>query len=105
YTIDLRTLVTDVETDGTTRPFTFNVSNAVNGTDVLDADGFTARFTPTADYFGAASFTYTATDDGDNGAAAKTTAAQTISLTYTSVNDAPRPVDDTFTTFKTNNSG
>lgn len=61
--IDLRTLVHDVET--APNYLTFTVSNAVNGAILLLPDGFTARFTPVAGYFGVASFGLSVTDTGD----------------------------------------
>ncbi|MCX7426171.1 MAG: Ig-like domain-containing protein, partial [Planctomycetia bacterium] len=67
-TVDLRTLVTDVETADDALIFT--VAGATHGTVEL-IDGHTARFTPTGEYNGPASFTYSVQDTGD-GAAAKT---------------------------------
>ena len=60
--IDLAGLASDAETpaDG----LTFGVSNPSNGTVTLLSDGHTARFTPTTNYFGPASFRCTATDQG-----------------------------------------
>ncbi len=53
-------------------------------------------FTPTADYNGPASFTYTVTDDGlTNGAADPKTTTATASFTITPVNDTPVAVADT----------
>ncbi len=55
---------------------------AIQGTDVI--------FTPAADFNGAASFSYTVTDNGTtNGAADPKTAMGTISFTVGAVNDAP----------------
>lgn len=58
--IDLRAFVTD----DTTPPeqMLFSVGSAVNGTVVLLADGYTARFTPNPGYTGVPSFQFTATD-------------------------------------------
>ena len=60
--IDLR----DYVTDDATPPewMRFSVSNGVNGTVVLLADGHTARFTPTPGYTGVPTFSFTATDTG-----------------------------------------
>ncbi|MDP3523656.1 MAG: cadherin-like domain-containing protein, partial [Hoeflea sp.] len=67
--------------DGQGRPLTITgVSNAVNGT-VSFADGV-ITFTPAANFFGQASFTYTL----DNGAA---TGTATVSIDVAPVNDAP----------------
>ena len=60
--IDLRSYVTD---DATPPEWMrFSVSNGVNGTVVLLADGHTARFTPTPGYTGVPTFSFTATDTG-----------------------------------------
>jgi hypothetical protein len=85
--IDLRTLVTDAETVGD--DLTFAVSNAQNGTIELLSDGYTARFTPTSGYAGAASFSLSVTDTGDGASAALTTSA-TVS---TPVNTPPTASD------------
>ncbi|MEX1114513.1 MAG: MBG domain-containing protein [Akkermansiaceae bacterium] len=70
--IDLRTLVSDLETP--LSGLRFSVSDGVNGTVVLLADGYTVRFTPTGNFSGAASFSYTVTDS---------TADSRIFLNYT----------------------
>jgi VCBS repeat-containing protein len=64
-----------------------NVSNATNGTVVLNEDG-SVTFTPDPDYFGPASFEYTVSD-GQGG-----TDTATVSIEVTPVNDAPVAVDD-----------
>ncbi len=64
--IDLRNYVTDDATPGS--QLRFRVSQPVNGTVVLLADGYTARFTPTPGYSGVPSFTFTATDAGGDNA-------------------------------------
>jgi large repetitive protein len=76
--IDLRGFVTDIETPA--ENLTFAVSNAVNGTVQLLADGHTARFTPATGYNGAASFSFTVTDTGD-GSSAALSASGTIAVT------------------------
>jgi len=86
--IDLRTLVTDVET--APADMTFAVSGATNGTVSLLGDGHTARFTPGTGYHGSASFTYTATDTGDGVSAAITTSAKTVTI---SANSRPTAAD------------
>jgi VCBS repeat-containing protein len=88
--IDLRTLVTDVET--APEDLTFAVSGAVNGTVALLSDGHTARFTPNPWYHGPASFTYTTTDTGDGASPALTSAAATVTV---SVNSGPTAADVT----------
>jgi hypothetical protein len=68
-----------------------------HGTVTLSAGQIT--YTPDADYFGPASFTYTITDNGTtNGAADPRTATGTVTLTVNAVNDAPVAFDDTATT-------
>ena len=58
--IDLWSYVTDDSTPP--EHMRFSVSNAVNGTIVLLADGHTARFTPVPGYTGVPVFSFTATD-------------------------------------------
>lgn len=58
--VDLAARVSDGETPGTN--FGFTVGSAVNGTVTLLDDAHTARFTPTTNFSGAASFTFTARD-------------------------------------------
>jgi hyaluronate lyase len=58
--IDLRALVSDVETPSSSLKLTLGASS--NGTVTLLADKRTARFTPAAGFSGAASFSYTVTD-------------------------------------------
>ncbi len=94
--INLRTLVDDVETsDGA---LSFSVSNAVNGTVELLANGYTARFTPAAGYNGPASFDYHVTDTGDNGDAPLTSGPVTIDVNVANVNQAPVAVGTTLNT-------
>jgi autotransporter-associated beta strand protein len=49
-------------TSGFTNAPVFTLSHVTNGTAVLQPDGFTARFTPTVDFFGRARFDFTVTD-------------------------------------------
>ncbi len=58
--IDLRGYVTDDSTPSA--QMLFRVSNGVNGTVTLLADGHTARFIPTPGYTGVPSFSFTVTD-------------------------------------------
>ncbi len=58
--VDLRSLASD--TDTPSDQLRFDVGGASNGAVALLADGHTARFTPHADYFGAASFRYAVAD-------------------------------------------
>ncbi|WP_425614273.1 tandem-95 repeat protein [Anatilimnocola sp. NA78] len=66
-----------------------NTGSAVGGT--VSRVGNTITFTPTANFFGTASFTYTITD---NGTPALTSTA-TVAIPINSVNDAPVAVADT----------
>ncbi len=61
-------------------PVTFVLSNATNGTAVLQPNGYTAVFTPTLDYFGRARFNFTVTD-GDG-----STWTQTLGVLVSGVN-------------------
>ena len=63
-----------------------------NGTVSLNAAGTQLTFTPSANYNGAASYTYTISD-GQGG-----TATATVNGTVTAVNDPPVAVNDSFTT-------
>ena len=73
-----------------------NVSAAVGGT--AQIVGTDVVFTPTANYNGAASFTFTVQDNGTtNGAADPKTVNASASFTITPVNDAPITVDDAVT--------
>ena len=58
--IDLRTLVSDVDTP--LASLKLQLGSATNGTVAMLADGHTARFTPAVGYTGAASFAYSVTD-------------------------------------------
>lgn len=58
--LDLRTLVSDVETPITNLKLT--LGSATHGTVAMLLDGHTARFTPAAGYSGPASFSYTVLD-------------------------------------------
>jgi GH35 family endo-1,4-beta-xylanase len=64
--VDLRPLVSDVETAGAA--IRFEVSNPVGGNVTLLGDSHTARFTPALNYSGPASFSYIATDTAGDSA-------------------------------------
>ncbi len=78
---------TDPENDTLT---VASVANAVNGTASLDVNG-DVLFTPATNFAGTASFDYTA-DDGNGG-----TNVATVTVTVTSVNDAPVAAGDSLT--------
>ena len=63
------------------------ITQGGNGTVVVNPDG-TVTYTPNPDYYGEDSFTYTVTDGAGN------VATETVSVTVTSVNDAPTITPD-----------
>ena len=67
-----------------------SVSNPPNGTATIS--GNTIIYTPDANYFGADTFTYVASDGQSN------SGTGTVNVTVNSVNDAPNAVDDTAST-------
>ena len=77
----------DIDTTGLTAAL---VTGPTNGALALNPDG-SFTYTPDADFAGADSFTYTASD----GQLTSNTA--TVSITVTAVNDAPVAADDAFT--------
>ena len=83
-------LANDTDVDGDVLTL-IGVGNAVHGTVALDNDE-NPVFTPALNFNGEARFDYTIAD-GHGG-----TAATTVVVTVTSVNDAPVAADDTFTT-------
>ncbi len=74
-----------------------SVSNPVGGT--VTINGGNVVFTPAPDFYGAASFAYTAQDNGttNSAAAPQTSAAATVSFTVTAINDAPTAANDALT--------
>ena len=79
---------TDIDGDALTASL---VDGPAHGTLALNANG-TFTYTPSANYIGADSFTYTASDG------TVTSSIATVSITVSPVNDAPVANDDTFTT-------
>jgi len=73
-------LANDVDPDGDTLTIT-SVQNATNGMVALDGSG-NVVFTPTADFNGTATFTYTASDGSD-------ASTHTVSVAVSAINDAP----------------
>ena len=94
--LDLRSLVSDVETPDDS--LSFEVGSAVGGTVVLLPDGFTARFTPEAEFEGAGSYVYRVTDTGDGSAAPITSGDVSITVNVAAVNDPPQANGTTLTT-------
>ncbi len=86
-TIDLQTLVEDVETKD--EDLIFTVSNASNGSVQLLEDGHSMRFTPNLNYNGTESFVYSVTDTGDGSAQAITVESIQININVNPVNDLP----------------
>ncbi|MEY3896454.1 MAG: hypothetical protein RLZZ214_1974, partial [Verrucomicrobiota bacterium] len=80
-------------TDADSNPLTFSVVNAPTK-GALSGTPPNLRYTPTADYYGTDSFTFIANDGSLNSAAA------TVSITVSPVNDAPVAVSKTVTTNK-----
>lgn len=68
-----------------------SVSTPANGTASITGGGTTIQYQPAANFFGSNSFTYTVSD-GNGG-----TDVVTVSITVSSVNDAPTAVNDTLT--------
>ena len=83
-------LANDIDEDVDTLSIT-SVSNAVNGTVELNAEGEIV-FTPDAEFIGEASFEYTVQDsEGQENSA-------TVTVTVNAVNAAPQPEDDEIST-------
>ncbi|MBI5735784.1 MAG: tandem-95 repeat protein, partial [Mycolicibacterium neoaurum] len=83
-------LSNDSDVDGNTLTASL-VDGPANGTLTLNPDG-SFTYTPDADFDGADSFTYTATDG------TATSSVATVSITVNPVNDSPVTVDDTVST-------
>ncbi|HLA85469.1 MAG TPA: tandem-95 repeat protein, partial [Thermoguttaceae bacterium] len=97
-TIDLWELVGDLETADAQLNFTVNSPSG--GTAVLQADGHTVLFTPTAEYHGAAGFSYSVTDTGDGASPAATVGPVAVNITVGAVNDPPTAAGGTATTLE-----
>ena len=82
----------DSDIDGTLAPNATVVSGVTNGTLTLNPDG-SFIYTPSLNYFGGDSFTYTVTDD--DGATSNTA---TVSITINDVNDPPIATDNSYVT-------
>ena len=87
--IDVITNDTDVDL-GDTLTLTA-VSTSGTGTVSINSDGFSVDYTPSADFNGTEVVTYTVSDG------TLTDETGTLTVTVTSVNDAPEAFDDTFT--------
>ncbi len=85
-------LTNDYDLDGNSLSID-SVSQGSNGT--VTTDGSTVIYTPSADWFGNDSFTYTVTDG-------ELTATETVSVTVNAVNDAPVSVADSAITDEDN---
>ena len=84
-------LANDLDADTDTLTVT-SVQSAINGT--VSLSGSTVTFTPSLNYNGPASFTYTVSD-GNGG-----TSTATVNITVQPVNDAPVAANDSYSTFK-----
>jgi hypothetical protein len=82
--------ITLTATDAESNPLTYSVTNPSHGT--LSGSGSSRTYTPTANYNGSDSFTYRANDGTVDSLPA------TVSITVTSVNDAPVAVNKAVTT-------
>ncbi|MCP9909119.1 tandem-95 repeat protein, partial [Cyanobium sp. BA20m-p-22] len=78
----------DTDGDANTTLTIATVTSGTGGTAVLNGNG-TVTFTPTANFTGAASFTYTVSDGTE------TSNAATVTVNVTPVNDTPVAVNDT----------
>ncbi|MFO0028553.1 MAG: beta strand repeat-containing protein [Pseudomonadota bacterium] len=88
--ISVNVLANDTDVDNTPAQLSVaSFTQPANGT--VAADGALLRYTPNANYFGSDSFTYIVTDGSAS------SAATTVSLTVTAVNDAPVAVNDAYT--------
>ncbi|MFN9738119.1 MAG: Ig-like domain-containing protein, partial [Pseudomonadota bacterium] len=88
--ISVNVLANDTDVDNTPAQLSVaSFTQPANGT--VAADGALLRYTPNANYFGSDSFTYIVTDGSAS------SAAPTVSLTVTAVNDAPVAVNDAYT--------
>ncbi|WP_152552562.1 cadherin-like domain-containing protein, partial [Mangrovibacter sp. MFB070] len=87
--ITVNVLANDTDADGDT--LTITSASASHGTVVINANG-TLTYTPSANFYGTDSVTYTISD-GHGG-----TATGTLALTVTAVNDNPVAVNDSATT-------
>jgi hypothetical protein len=105
--VDLRTLVSDVETAVGNLTYTIvSLPNAMEGTLTATATNGVFTFHPAADYNGSSSFTFNVTDRGDpdnltgdpNYSAPLSSATKQFSITINPVNDAPVAHDDSATT-------
>lgn len=83
-------LANDVDVDGDTLTAAI-VTGPTHGTLTLNANG-SFTYTPTANYSGSDSFTYSPVNDG-----VTTSAPITVTLTVTAVNDNPTVANDTYT--------
>ncbi len=85
--VDLRTLVFDLETD--VNDLLFEITDVINGSVELFADGYTARFTPDSHFNGNAGFDYQVTDTGDGAAGPETVGPESIEISVNPINDPP----------------
>ena len=87
--VTVAVLGNDTDLDG--NPLTVTAATAANGTVVVNPDG-TVTYTPTANFFGVDTITYTISD-GQGGSS-----TATVTITVASVNDVPVAGNDTATT-------
>jgi hypothetical protein len=88
-TVRIPVLSNDTDADGD--PLTVTAASSPNGTVAINADG-TISFTPTRDFFGPATITYTITD-GNGG-----TSTATVTVNVRNINELPVDGDERLTT-------
>jgi lysophospholipase L1-like esterase len=81
----------DTDIDGSTLTITGVGVTSEGGAAVINGTGDAVMYTPAADFFGVETFTYTVSDDQDG------TGTALVTMTITTVNDAPVARDDVFT--------
>ena len=94
-TVDV--LANDTDVDGNLIPGTVVIATPpANGTTSINAETGSIRYLPNADFNGTDSFTYTVSDDGSPTPALSST--QSVRISITAVNDAPRLMPDVAST-------
>jgi len=91
--VSIDVVANDSDVDGSVDSTTVQVmTNAAHGSTSVDAISGAITYTPSANFNGSDSFTYVVKDDSGG-----TSNTATVSITVSSVNDAPLAVDDTAT--------
>jgi Ca2+-binding RTX toxin-like protein len=91
--VDVDVVANDTDVDGTIDPTTVTITaGPTNGSVSVDAVTGVVTYTPNPNYNGPDSFTYTVADDDG-----QVSSPAAVTLTVTSVNDAPVAIDDAIT--------